>query len=719
MEVKVEKNKKSIQQWQVSVMKTVLKTNPSNKSRLLLKLKPFLAETDEWKSKGHAIIGAELIRLLIRTAFFGEEGNQKHAFIHRNVFNPKTGTSNGYVQMDENVFKNMTLGEVYSMPRYLPMLVAPRPWNNKVNTASCFLRLQCGLVRTFSRTQSSAVARANMDRLMDCVNYLGTIGWRINDKVYDAVVTCWEQGILVGELPSKVQHSPPSENDAIRLPFKPDLSKLTRRKNMSQTAYESQVQRYKDILEAHPDDNDPYWSTPAFDERYYQQLSKHVGMKNADLKSLRCDLELKLSIAKRYLDQKFFFPYNIDFRGRAYPVPPNLNHIGSDMCRGLLVFDVALPLGPNGLRWLKIHLCNLFGNNKISMDDREKWTNANMEKIRASAMHPLNEENPDGRWWMNGEKPFEILAACIEIVKAVDSGDPASYKCALPVHQDGSCNGLQHYAALGCDAAGGAAVNLCPSDRPQDVYSKVLEIVNRKIDEDALINVEHADVTMRRRGNMARTLQGVVDRKVIKQSVMTSVYGVTRRGATMQVFARLQEKLIADGDISMDKDREIMPFAMYVAGLTLDSLGELFNSAYVIMKWLGECARIVASQGQSMSWISPLGLPIIQPYRRIHVQQVDTLLQTISLSVNNDALPVSPRKQQSAFPPNFVHSLDATHMALTALKMKERGLIFASVHDSYWTHACNVDTMNEVRCLTFKFIIHFYISSVGVKRLLR
>ena len=32
---------------------------------------------------------------------------------------------------------------------------------------------------------------------------------------------------------------------------------------------------------------------------------------------------------------------------------------------------------------------------------------------------------------------------------------------------DGSCNGLQHYAALARDLTGGFAVNLCPSDKPQ------------------------------------------------------------------------------------------------------------------------------------------------------------------------------------------------------------------------------------------------------------
>ena len=46
---------------------------------------------------------------------------------------------------------------------------------------------------------------------------------------------------------------------------------------------------------------------------------------------------------------------------------------GSDLCRGLLMFDVAKPLGPNGLNWLKIHLANLFGHNKITHMERVAW----------------------------------------------------------------------------------------------------------------------------------------------------------------------------------------------------------------------------------------------------------------------------------------------------------------------------------------------------------
>jgi DNA-directed RNA polymerase len=66
----------------------------------------------------------------------------------------------------------------------------------------------------------------------------------------------------------------------------------------------------------------------------------------------------------------------------------------------------------------------------------------------------------------------------MEIAKAVKSGNPESYVCHFPVHQDGSCNGLQHYAALGRDEAGAESVNLKPASRPQDVYSCVAAMVS-------------------------------------------------------------------------------------------------------------------------------------------------------------------------------------------------------------------------------------------------
>jgi DNA-directed RNA polymerase, mitochondrial len=79
----------------------------------------------------------------------------------------------------------------------------------------------------------------------------------------------------------------------------------------------------------------------------------------------------------------------MDFRGRAYPVPPHFNHLGNDLCRGLLLFHDGKPLGVRGLRWLKIHLANLYGLDKMKLDEREKFADNNLENIFDSTDRPL------------------------------------------------------------------------------------------------------------------------------------------------------------------------------------------------------------------------------------------------------------------------------------------------------------------------------------------
>jgi DNA-directed RNA polymerase len=64
-------------------------------------------------------------------------------------------------------------------------------------------------------------------------------------------------------------------------------------------------------------------------------------------------------------------------------------------------------------------------------------------------------------------------------------------------------------------------------------------------------------------------------------------------------------------------------------------------------------------------------------------------------------MPILSRKQRTAFPSNFVHSLDATHMIMSAITCKEHGLNFAAANNSFWTHACDIDIMNKVLCEQF------------------
>ena len=181
-----------------------------------------------------------------------------------------------------------------------------------------------------------------------------------------------------------------------------------------------------------------------------------------------------------------------------------MSHIGDDLSRGLLLFDEAKPLGERGLRWLKIHLANLYGYDKASFDERVQFVEEHLADIRDSAEHPLDGQ----RWWTKADDPWQCLATCMELKSALDLPEPTTYECRLPVHQDGTCNGLQHYAALGGDAVGAAQVNLAAGDRPSDVYTYVANMVEKSIADDLANGNKYAQV-----------LAGKVSRKVVKQTV--------------------------------------------------------------------------------------------------------------------------------------------------------------------------------------------------------
>ena len=118
-------------------------------------------------------------------------------------------------------------------------------------------------------------------------------------------------------------------------------------------------------------------------------------------------------------------------------------------------FANGKELGTVGLQWLKVHLSNLFGYDKASLKDREQFAVDHIDDIYDSATNPLNGK----RWWTKAEDPWQCLACCMELKSALDSPDPTRFVSHLPVHQDGTCNGLPHYAALGGDIRGAQQVS--------------------------------------------------------------------------------------------------------------------------------------------------------------------------------------------------------------------------------------------------------------------
>lgn len=270
-----------------------------------------------------------------------------------------------------------------------------------------------------------------------------------------------------------------------------------------------------------------------------------------------------------------------------------MHHLGNDLSRGLLLFGVGKPLGPKGLDWLKIHLVNLTSLKKnSSILERLEYADTILPKIFDSADNPL-----DGKmWWKSQEDPWQILACCMEIANAIRHSDPSQYICHFPVHQDGSCNGLQHYAALGRDQFGAESVNLQPHDKPQDVYSVVASLVEHDRAIDAAANVP-----------IAKVLNGFVQRKVIKQSVMTYVYGVTRYGVKNQITKQLKTKDLTSEDISRG--------SFYLMNKTFKAIQQMFTTTKLIQNWFDNCSRAISGPlNMPVQWMTPLNFPVVQPY---------------------------------------------------------------------------------------------------------
>ncbi|XP_057494063.1 DNA-directed RNA polymerase 1, mitochondrial-like isoform X3 [Actinidia eriantha] len=500
-----------------------------------------------WGQEAQIKVGCRLIQLLMETAYIQPPVEQlgdgppdiRPAFMHTlktaTFETQKVTRRYGVIECDPLVRKGLERTARHMVIPYMPMLVPPVNWTGYDKGAYLFLPSYVMRIHG-AKQQRDAVKRTpknQLDPVFEALDTLGNTKWRVNKRVLGVIDRIWASGGGLADL---------VDREDLPLPEEPD------------TDDEAEIKKWK-------------WKVRA------------LKKENSERHSQRCDIELKLAVARKMKDEDgFFYPHNLDFRGRAYPMHPYLNHLGSDLCRGILEFTEGRPLGKSGLHWMKIHMANLYagGVDKLSYDGRIAFTENHLDDIFDSADRPLEGR----RWWLGAEDPFQCLATCINLAEALRSSCPETTISHMPVHQDGSCNGLQHYAALGRDKLGAAAVNLVAGDKPADVYSgiaaRVLDIMQRDAQNDPATDPNAL---------RARLLINQVDRKLVKQTVMTSVYGVTYIGARDQIKKRLKERC------AIEDDTELFAASCYAAKTTLIALGEMFEAARSIMNWLGDCAK--------------------------------------------------------------------------------------------------------------------------------
>ena len=392
--------------------------------------------------------------------------------------------------MLKDVVRTSFMARIPHAFKFPPMIVPPNPWTRHDCGAYLvpdFSSRLTQVMRSYDHRQRKAIADqqtkdpSKLQRVFEALNVLGQTPWKINRRILDIMLTMWRDDSVCGrgepflDIPPDRSFMPQpvegSQGPVLHIP--PLVFSLVRTKGGLGLQVASLPSRRALAL-----------------SRAARQRSRKLC---SEAEGLRRDFGYKVAVAQAHRDEAaIYFPHSLDFRGRAYPMHPHLNHMGGDVPRGLLSFGTGRQLGPHGLFWQRVQLANLYGNgeDKKTLEQREAFAVTHLTEILQACESPLAEAvGPGGTrgttWWMQAEKPWQFLAACYELRDALswerEHGSVETFVSFQPVHTDGSCNGLQHYAALARDLEGGKAVNLLPSDAPSDVYSEIAAKVAKQV----------------------------------------------------------------------------------------------------------------------------------------------------------------------------------------------------------------------------------------------
>jgi len=641
-------------------------------------------------------------------------------------------------------------------PRREPMVVPPLPWEEGMAIGGGYITNAMPplkLVKTRNNRYLEELKSAHMPTVLTAINAAQDTAWRIRPHVLELHKELKKIGRVVSNAKMPLYNF-------LELPAKPSFIEehVANRKLIK--AWErdcKEAQKQKLELPVRPSVHPEYETRDAAYVEYRRDAAA-VHQENVQRKGHLAMFNLVMSTVEHFKNAPhIYFPYQLDFRGRLYAVP-TLNPQSSDWMKGLLEFAEGKPLGERGAWWLKVNIANLFGQDKISFDDRVRWVEENEAMILACAEDPIT-----FRDWEDADKPFQAYACCVEYAGFKREG--YSYISHTPIGLDGSCSGLQNLGmALRCEETG-RNVNLIDSEKPADIYQTVLDKVINHIDsvvgncksrEEAqqvaiaeakktyfevnekasekkwpkLLNqiaqpefaskLSHrdafkADVRRAYRHTLAMYEWKVfgLKRKHAKRSVMTFPYGSKEFGFKEQIMqdhlrplVKKYKPMMERGEISESVYREIFPFsddgftaAGCLAKLLYKYVRETVIKAAEVMEWMQETAKLVAKENRPVRWTTPLGFPVIQDYRE--QQENVVFLRLFGKLTQCDIIKpkdkINVLRMGNAISPNVTHSLDSSHLLSLVAKAVSSGIYsFSLIHDDFGTHACNTDQFFRV-----------------------
>ena len=516
----------------------------------------------------------------------------------------------------------MATAELFA-PLAWPMLIEPNDWAE--NCSGGYLLNE--VMKGHSMVRRGQVGCIQGEQIYLFLNHLQKVAYRINPFVYGVAKQLMERRVRVGKFLPIVE---------MPLPVKPF-----------------------DIAENYDARKD------------YRRKAAEVRNTNAHAFKASCRTRMTMETADRFIDkERFFLPWSLDYRGRAYPIPAFLTPQDTDFGKSLLRFADEAYMTPEAEDWLAFSVATTYGNglDKAPMAERLEWTKNHHHLIEAVATDPLGTLSE----WEAAEEPWQFLSACEEF-----------YHCCIACTRqftgymtatDATCSGLQILAGLARDKTCAKLVNVLPSERPQDAYKVVAEVATPACPE---------------------SIQPYMDRKVTKRVVMTIPYNAKPFSNRSYIREALKDKEVEISKEDLTQTVNAVRAAMW----------EVVPGPMAVMDWIEKEITALIHRGETeVSWTTPSGFVVTQKLMKRKVERLKLqLLGDCELYVGTgDTDEVDINRHKAATAPNLIHSLDSSllHLAFTRFSAP-----FSVIHDSV---LCRATDMSQLSAVVRETYMHLF-----------
>lgn len=678
--IKISKQNENIPQWIDWQIETCVKLG-------CVMLDSLINSSSDWTSDGKRVLGSGLIEKSLET-LFGIQNNTGEA-------GQKTKYMLQSTQKTLDMIVDCISHNAELHPTHKPILVPPKPWTGPLNggyhtkkmqKSTSLVKVKSAFERMFLK--SIMPMPDEMPVIYNSINALQEVPYRINQRVFK-------------QFELEIRRA-----DGIKLPRRdpyivPDcpVGQLTRADFETWQQWKEQREERLSLMTHQEKQQLGEWLEESREVYTLEAKRKGEWVSAWHTAYLARDMQEH---------ERFWFVWNVDTRSRAYTMSTALSFQGNTYGKAMLEYADAAPVR-DGIRSIMVYVASLWGLDKDSINDRLQWCWDNADNI--FAVYQDTDATRD--WWKQADEPWEFLAACVHfghvITGHVRGMDVTGFETNGRVHFDGKCNSTQHFAMMLRDPIGAKQVNLIPltdDEKPEDIYGVAAgKLVMEKL-HALQQSHDHND-----RMYAAGILEFGVDRSLLKKPTMTYTYGGTLRGC----LSYLKEYLPAHENsqalkewtyIEIMEGQEVIKkaggprrYARWLSKIMYEAVEETMFSVKQGMEYLKKLGWAVAKySGKAMVFYTPIGFPVLHwednvNHLKVHVRLRGTI---ISPRVDCPTGQPNPWKMQNQLPPNFVHSLDATHMHTVVAKAAENNVIITPIHDSYGCRPCDAEYVKQL-----------------------